>query len=154
MDDERGSLVDLSLLKVDHYELSSIHEASKWHHARWIDSHTRAHRDDQVRPRMQLKTLFENASDKVLTEVDNSVLQFTAAPWSVTNAAGFVLLSILGAADSVVSHVLSVTLDTEFEVCVPVELSHDLWVDSTLAVETVDVLTDDALEDAAILQLN
>ena len=49
---------------------------------------------------------------------------------------------------------LSVTLDAELKVCVPVEFCHDVSVDSTLAVKAINVLADDALEDFAILELN
>ena len=93
-------------------------------------------------------------SCKVVAEVDDGVLEFALAAWGVANAACFVLLGFLSAAHAEVSHVLSSALQAKLEVGVSVEVSEDVGVDTTLAVEAVNVLAHEALEDASVLQFN
>ena len=149
---ELGSLVYLGLLEVDHDELASIGDAHERHHARRVDPHARTHRNNQVRDGVHCEAFLQNLSLEILTEVDHRILKITTAAWSVTNSASQV--SFRFNIGLVVAHVLSVTLNAEFKVCVPVELCHDISVDSTLTVKAINVLADDALEDVAILELN
>ena len=103
---------------------------------------------------MEGKALAKDLRHEALSEVDDGVLEFALAARSVANAASPVLLGLLGCADAEVSHVFSSALHAELEVGVSVEVGEDVGVDAALTVEAVDVLTDDALEDASVLELN
>lgn len=102
---------------------------------------------------MQCKTLIQDAPNEILTKVDDCVLKLALAAWSVANAASLMLFGLLGSANLVVAHVFSPTLDAELEIGVTVEVSQLISMDATLAMETINVLADDSLEDTTILKL-
>ena len=154
VDNEVGSLVELSLLEVDHHKLSSVEFRAKRHLASGVYPHARSHGDAEVGHGVESKALVEDFRHEVLAEVDDGVLEFALAAWGVANAACSVLLGLLRAAHAEVSHVLSSALQAKLEIGVSVEVSEDVGVNATLAVEAVDVLAHNALENASVLKFN
>jgi len=55
------------------------------------------------------------------------------------------LLALRSRANFVIAHMLSPTLDADFEVGVAMQIRELAWINSALAVETVNILTDATL---------
>ena len=64
------------------------------------------------------------------------------------------LLALFLGRTTVVAHVLAITLYTDLKVTIAMEISKLAWMDATLAMETIGVLTNDSLEFASVHQLN
>ena len=64
------------------------------------------------------------------------------------------IMHLLGCACTIVAHILLGAPTAHFKVCVSVDFGHSIWVDSALAMESVDVLADNSLQDTSIHQLN
>lgn len=90
--------------------------------------------------------LLNDVAIKVLSKVDNRILELSIAAWRIAGAACLVLLSFLSSAHAEVSHVTPTTFHADFEVGVTVQLSHVIRVDAALSVQAIDVLADDELE--------
>ena len=91
---------------------------------------------------------------KTLAKVDDSVFELAATAWGITDATRFVLFSFRRCAYAIVTHVLTIALHAEFEICVSVELCEHVSSNTAFTMETIDILTDDAFENVPILQLN
>ena len=100
---------------------------------------------------MQSETLVQDLLLKVLAKVNDRVLEFASAARGITDATGQVILSTH--AGLVVPHVLSIALYADFQVSVSVEFRKVLRFDATLTMQTINILTDNALENPTILQL-
>ena len=125
-----------------------------WHVGSWRHSQTRAHDEAEIGNAAVVKAKFLDVVIQILSKIDDSVFQCSIAAWRITESASLVVFTSLSIAHSKVSHVLSTTFRTHFEVCVPVKLRHILCWDATLTVETVNVLADYVLEMLLLHQLN
>lgn len=89
--------------------------------------------------------LIKNPVLQVLTKVDDGILKVSFASWVVTLSTSLMILDFLGISHSEVSHVVGATLLTYFEICISVYLTNIFSWNSTLSVETINVLGNDML---------
>ena len=90
----------------------------------------------------------------LLPEVDHGVPELPATPLYAADAPCEVVLAETVRLGDVVSHVLSPALLTDLKKGVAVQLSEGGRVDPALPMQPVYVLTDDALKQASILELD
>ena len=92
--------------------------------------------------------------NKILFKVDDSVFEVAIAVRRLTHSASSVLEDTFCSADARISHVLTSTVLADLEHRVTVELGKIGRRDTTLAMQTINVLTSDILQVVPVHQLN
>ena len=146
VDDQGGEVIEWGLLEVANDELASILSASLRHRIRRTHPETGAHGEAQVSVGAVGPPRLENVPIQGLTEVDNGVLEVTIATCALALTSSSVIVGTLSRTSTLVSHVLTSTILTNFQVCVAVEFGDVCSRDSTLPVQAVNVLAYDELE--------
>ena len=101
-----------------------------------------------------MSSILKNGLVKILLEVNDGVFEVAIAVWRLAHSTSSVLKDALCSADARVSHVLSSAVLADLELRVAVELGKLCWRDTTLAVQTVNILAGDVLQVVSIHQLN
>ena len=118
-----------------------------------MDAETGPETQHQVRGETLDHACLNVGLPQCLVEVDDRVVQVSAALLIVAFPARLVLVHSLGCADAKVTHVVLATLLTDLQIGVAVHLRDLALRNARLAMEPVDVLTDDMLKNVAVHQL-
>ena len=147
-------MIERGLLEVANDEAASVLSASLRHPVRRAHPETGAHGEAKVSAGAVGIAQLEDGRVQVLTEVDDCVLEVASAACGLAHASSPVLVRALSIAHTGVSHVLTATVLTHFQVGVAVELGDVRCGDSALSVESVNVLAHDKLEVVLLSELN
>ena len=154
VDDQGSEVIEWGLLEVANDEASSVLCASLRHSIRGAHPETGAHGEAKVSVLAILVSQLEDGRVQVLTEVDDGVLEMAIATWGLAHASSPMLVGALSISYAGVSHVLTATVLTNFQVCVAVEFGEVCCGDSTLSVQAVNVLAHDELEVVFLSELD
>ena len=120
--------------------------------ASWLNPHAGAHADGKVCLGVESIASRQDLLIKVVAKVNDRVNEITST--AIANPTCLMIVATLGCASTPVAHVLLTTTGAVFEVDVSVNFGHVLWDDSTLAMESIHILTYDSLQDSSALQFN
>ena len=154
VDDQGSEVIEWCLLEVANDEASTVLCTSLRHSIRRAHPETGTHDEAKVSAGAVGVAQLKDGWVQVLVEVDDSVLKMSIATWVLAHASSPVLVSTLSIANSGISHVLTATFLTNFQVCVSMKFSDVLCGDSTLPVQSVNVLAHDELEVVFLSELD
>ena len=146
VDDQGGEVIEWGLLEVANDEAASVLCASARHSIRRAHPEAGTHGEAQVSVGAVGPPFLENVPIQGLTEVDNGVLKVTIATCALALTSSSVIVGTLGGTSTLVPHVLTSAILTNFQVCVAVEFGDVCSRDSTLPVQAVNILAYDELE--------
>lgn len=147
-------LIQLSLLQVANDKVTAVSCTLKRHITGRGNSQRRSHSDTKIRHSTILETGVQDILVELLAKVDNGVNHVASAIRVVTLATSLVRMDFLGDSNSEITHVLFATLLADFKISISVDLTQAVRVNSTLSVETIDILRDYVLEVTSFHQLN
>ena len=154
MDNHSGQVIDWSLLQVADDKVATVLRSRDRHSVGRRNAQAAAHGEAEISRGAVLLAISENSRVEVLVEIDDRVLKMTIAASALALASRAVLMNLLSSACTVVAHVLAATFLADFDVCISMKFSNICCWDSTLAMEAINILTNDVFQVVLLHKLN
>ena len=153
--DYQGSIsIEWGLHQVDNDQVTSSLGSLSSHIGSWVDSHTRSNTNHKVSFDTMSVSGVKDVLVKVLTEIDDGILEVASASWIIALSSGLVLLDSTSNSNSKISEEVATTLHAHLLISVAVHLADFISWDATLSMEAISVLRDDMLEVALVHKLD
>ena len=140
-------MINRRRLQINNHELAAVDHSVLRKKVRWLDQQT----TPQTETNICLFTVVLRNCQQIpierLPKINNGIPQLAATLLIIAVASRYMVIELSLAPRTVVAHIILPALGTYFQVGVAVQLSNPVPRNTTLSVQSVDVLRDNELQD-------